>query len=69
MKKHHDDHGKDASRPMKGNGPAVPNTHWEMRYSMNEPSPSMAATRGSDFNPKQSDKRQTTQRKVNREDH
>lgn len=61
--------GKDASRPMKGNGPAVPNQHWEMRYNMCKPSENMVVTAGADFAPKISDQRKTTHLKVNKEDH
>jgi hypothetical protein len=68
-KKHHDFHGNDASRPMKGNGPAVPEKHWEKHYSLNEPSRNMYVTEGADFAPKKSDMRKTTHLKVNDTDH
>ena len=29
-KKHHDDHGSNASVPAKGEGRAIPGDHWEM---------------------------------------
>lgn len=54
---------------MKGNGPAVPNTHWEMRYSTCDPSKTMVATEGADFVAKNPSDRKTTYVKVNREDH
>lgn len=69
MKKHHDNHGINASVPHKGDGPAVPNEWWEKRYSLWEPSRNMVLTEGADFNPKQSDMRKTTHLKVNKEDH
>ncbi len=68
-KVHHDNHGKDASVPAKGNKRAIPGEHWEMRYNMSKPSENMIVTEGADFEPKQSDKRKTTQLKVNKEDH
>ena len=68
-KKHHDDHGKDASVPGKGNKNAVPNEHWERHYSLSEPSENMKLVHGSDFCPKESDLRKTTYLKVNKEDH
>ena len=68
-KVHHDDHGPKASRPMKGNGPAVPNQHWERLYDATGPSENMKLVEGGDFNPKCSDMRKTTYIKVNREDH
>lgn len=68
-KKHHDNHGMDASVPHKGKGAAVPSEHWEHRYSMTKSSPNMVATCGSDFNPKCPDERKTTHLKVNSTDH
>lgn len=68
-KKHHDYHGKDASVPAKGNKRAVPNEHWEMRYSTCEASPNMEVTQGADFIAKNPTYRQTTHKKVNKEDH
>lgn len=68
-KKHHDSHGMDASRPMKGSGSAIPSGHWEKHYSINEPSKNMKATEGSDFSPKCPSDRKTVYLKVNREDH
>ena len=68
-KKHHDDHGKDASRPMKGNNRAIPNEHWEKGYDLCGASENMKLTGGADFAPKRSDERKTTYIKVNREDH
>lgn len=68
-KKHHDDHGKDASRPMKGDGRAIPREQWEMQYDLCAPSRNMYLTEGADFAPKRSDERKTTYLKVNREDH
>ncbi len=32
-KKHHDDHGPNASVPAKGDARAIPGEHWEMRYN------------------------------------
>lgn len=68
-KKHHDDHGEYASRPSKGNARAIPGEHWERGYDLCSPSRNMELTEGSDFAPKESDKRKTTYIKVNREDH
>lgn len=68
-KVHHDDHGKDASRPHGGSGKAVPSKHWEMHYDLCSPSKNMKATHGADFAPKRSDERKTTYIKVNKEDH
>jgi hypothetical protein len=66
---HHDDHGKDASRPAKGSSRSVPNEHWERLYDATDPSQNMKDTKGGDFNPKRSGERKTTHIKVNREDH
>lgn len=68
-KRKHDDHGSHASVPAKGNGMAVPNTHWERLYDLSGPSENMIATEGGDFNPKRSELRKTTHIKVNSEDH
>lgn len=68
-KKHHDNHGPNASVPAKGNIRAIPGQHWEKHYDLNAPSKNMYATEGSDFSPKRSDERKTTYLKVNREDH
>ena len=68
-KRHHDDHGPNASVPAKGNKPAVPNQHWEMHYSPGAPSPTMKATGGADFNPKCGKDRKTTHLKINETDH
>lgn len=65
-KKHHDGHGIHASVPGKH---PVPCEHWEHHYSLCEPSPNMYATAGADFAAKESDKRKTTQLKVNKTDH
>jgi hypothetical protein len=67
LKKHHDNHGKDASVPAKKN--PIPNQHWEMRYSTCEPSRNMELTQGSDFVAKRPSDRKTTYVKVNKEDH
>ena len=68
-KKHHDNHGNDASRPMKGQESAIPKGHWEMSYDLCSPSNNMKLTGGADFAPKKSDERKTTYIKVNKEDH
>ena len=68
-KKHHDDHGREDSRPMKGKACAIPEAHWEKHYDLCDPSRNMYLTEGSDFAPKRSDERKTTYIKVNREDH
>lgn len=65
-KRHHDDHGIHASVPGKK---GIPDKHWEMSYSTNEPSKMMRETGGSDFCPKNPTDRKTTYKKVNREDH
>lgn len=67
-KKHHN-HGIDASVPEKGDKTAIPEGHWEKRYSLCQPSRNMRATEGSDFNAKRSSERKTTYKQVNREDH
>jgi hypothetical protein len=66
-KKHHNDHGPNASVPAKGN--PIPQKHWEKHYSLWEASQTMKETGGADFAPKKSDERKTTYLKVNREDH
>lgn len=68
-KKHHDDHGHNASVPAKRDARAIPGEHWERHYSLNEPSKNMYDTQGSDFAPKNPSDRKTTYLKVNREDH
>lgn len=68
-KKAHDDHGINASVPMKKSGNAVPRDHWEKQYSSWEASPNMYATEGADFIAKNPSDRKTTHLKVNREDH
>lgn len=66
-KKHHDDHGKEASYPAKGK--PVSGEHWEMKYSTNAPSGDMIGMAGSDFNAKCAKDRKTTHLKVNETDH
>ncbi len=68
-KKHHDNHGSDASKPMKGSKQAIPEGHWEKHYDLCGASKNMKLTEGADFAPKRSDERKTTYIKVNREDH
>ena len=68
-KKHHNYHGDDASRPMRGNGPAVPPQHWEKQYDLCGSPENMKMTQGSDFNAKKSKDRNTTYIKVNETDH
>lgn len=68
-KKHHDDHGSDASVPAKGNARAIPGEHWEKQYSQWEASKNMYLTKGSDFIAKQPQDRKTTHLKVNETDH
>jgi len=68
-KKHHDDHGRDDSKPMKGNANAVPSGHWEKPYDLCGASENMYLTGGADFAPKRSDERKTTYIKVNKTDH
>lgn len=65
-KKKHDYHGEDASRPMRGDGRAIPGQHWEMPYNMIPPN---GDTPEGAFVPKCSDVRPTPHRKINREDH
>lgn len=48
---------------------AIPNAHWEFRYSTNDPSKNMQDTQGSDFAPKRGKDRKTTYVKVNETDH
>lgn len=69
MKRHHDNHGKDASVPAKGSHDIAPKLHWEKHYSLSKPSRNMELTEGADFAPKRSDERKTTYTKVNKEDH
>lgn len=66
--RHHHDHGKDASVPMKGNGRAVPNEHWSVPYHSTVYCDE-EYTRGSQFSPRRSDSRITTYEKVNSTDH
>ena len=68
-KRHHDDHGPNASVPAKKNVRAIPAEHWERHYSLCEPSQLMKETGGSDFVAKNPSDRGTTYKKVNREDH
>ena len=68
-KKHHDDHGSNASVPAKGEGRAIPGDHWEMHYDLCGASKNMKLTGGAEFAPKRSDERKTTYIKVNKEDH
>ena len=68
-KKHHNDHGKHASVPAKGEARAIPGEHWERHYDLCSPSKNMELTGGADFAPKLSDHRKTTYIKVNKEDH
>lgn len=68
-KKKHDDHGKNASVPAKGEGRIPKEKHWEKQYSQWEPSKNMEATMGSDFNPKRAKDRKTTHLKINECDH
>lgn len=67
-KKHHDDHGPNASVPAKGEARAIPGEHWEKLYN---PCPykDTNKVKGSDFNPKRSNERVVTYNKVNQEDH
>jgi len=57
----------DASAPKKGNGPAVPNEHWERHYNPT-PNKDSASVRGFEFNPMRSDHRMTTYLKTNKTD-
>ena len=68
-KRHHDNHGKDASVPAKGNARAIPNQHWERHYDLCAPSRNMKLTEGADFVAKRPSERKTTYEKVNKEDH
>lgn len=68
-KKHHDDHGPNASVPAKGNKPAIPKEHWEIHYPPSEASQNMYLTKGSDFIPKRPKDRKTTHLKINETDH
>jgi len=68
-KKHHDDHGPNASVPGKGDGRATPKDHWEMHYDVNAPSKDLCRNEGNSFNPISGSKRESTQKKVNAEDH
>lgn len=67
-KKYHDNHGKDASVPAKGDGKIIRGEAWEMQYK-----PCVYKdkenTRGAEFSPRKSDERMTTYNKVNRTDH
>ena len=64
-KKHHN-HGKDDSVPKKGNGPAVPNEHWEKQYN---PLPRGGNDPKGAFEPKCAKNRPTPHNKVNETDH
>ncbi len=71
-RKHHNDHGIDASNPAAskaGDKNPAGSGHWEKHYSVNEPSQNMRDTKGSDFNPKRGKERKTTHLKVNETDH
>jgi hypothetical protein len=62
----HDNHGADASKPMTGDGRAVPNGPWEMKYN---PGPAGSATPAGAFLPKRAKDRPTPHSKINECDH
>jgi hypothetical protein len=65
-KKHHDDHGPNASVPAKGDARAIPGEHWEMQYTK-------TGTTGNKvmdlYNPICAKDRPTAHKKVNETDH
>jgi len=64
--KHHHDHGKDASVPMKGSARAIPGEHWEKHYEK----AGMSGNKIMDlYNPKCAKDRNTSYKKVNETDH
>ena len=64
-KRHHDDHGPDASVPAKGSKRAIPNEAWEMKYSIYQPTSRPEAK----FDPTCARERPTMYNKVNETDH
>ncbi len=66
-KRHHDNHGKDASVPAKGNKPATPNQHWEKQYKEPEGNQKKSGIRA--FDPIKGKNRPHTHEKVNETDH
>lgn len=64
-KRHHDDHGPDASVPAKGEEKAVPADHWEMYYDRQQPTDRPEAA----FDPICARDRPKMYNKVNETDH
>ncbi len=67
-KKHHDNHGSDASVPGKGNADVNRGEHWEMPYN-SDPSKDTVKRTGSEFDARPGRSRMTTHVKVNECDH
>lgn len=71
-RKHHNDHGVDASNPAAskaGDKNPAGSGHWEMPYSTCAASENMRLTAGDDFIAKRGRDRKTTHLKVNETDH
>jgi hypothetical protein len=68
MAKHHDNHGKSASVPGKGNASIDRGSHWEKHYKMSDVRDTNHIA-GTEWNPKVANTRTTTHTKVNGEDH
>lgn len=66
--KHHHNHGKYASVPAKGDGPATPPQHWEMHY---DPTPRGEERNQSmrNWDPMFATERPCTHNKINECDH
>jgi hypothetical protein len=67
-KRHHDNHGPNASVPAKGNSRIPSEEHWEMQYK-SDPSKDTVKRMGSEFDARPSRSRMTTHVKVNECDH
>lgn len=68
-KRHHDPHGSHASVPGKGNKNPLPSRPYEMHYDVNAASGALKRNEGNSFNPISGANRESTQKRVNREDH
>lgn len=67
-KRHHDDHGPNASVPAKGGGQIPSSEHWEKVYN-SDPSKDTVKRLGSEFDARPARGRMTTHVKVNECDH
>jgi hypothetical protein len=68
LKRHHDDHGPNASVPGKGGGQVPSQEHWEKTFRTT-PDKDTPRRMGSEFDPRQAKNRMTTHVKVNECDH